>query len=110
MNGKIILREAEGYFTTKKTAKDLQSFLRMTDDSLLGWRLRAVSEMHDHNGLDAVPKVLQGDDPPGIPAPILGAHSMCSPGLTWIPLGSLLVVQIPCGCRSAPESLQDLHW
>jgi len=46
------------------------------------------------------------DDPPGIPAPILGAHSMCSPSLTWIPLGSLLVVQIPCGCRCFPHSKQ----
>jgi hypothetical protein len=50
VDGKIILWEAESYFTTKKTAKDLQSFLKRTDDSLLGWRLRAVSEMHDHNG------------------------------------------------------------
>ena len=63
VDGKIILREAEGYFTTKKIAKDLQSFLKRTDDSLLGWMLRAVSEMHDHNGMDAVPKVLQRGRP-----------------------------------------------
>ena len=46
------------------------------------------------------------DDAPGIPAPILGAHSMCSPGVTWIPLGSLLVVQISCGCRCFTHSKQ----
>jgi hypothetical protein len=63
VDGKIILREAEGYFTTKKTAKDLQSFLKRTDASLLNWRLKAVSEMHDHNGMDAVPKVLLGGRP-----------------------------------------------
>jgi hypothetical protein len=36
VDGKIILRKADGYFTTKKTAKDLQSFLKRTDASPVG--------------------------------------------------------------------------